>query len=142
MYDLIFPAMLVLLWTGIRVTLPAVNVDLDFDNAHATFCILLDKYLAIAKGLVFVDILLALLPSSRAVSEMPAHCCLAGAVCGILFCVWLTSIYEIYLQVRYPRFNGNQLGPSNYSASKRAVTLALGWGMVLFSVIGLVVVLA
>lgn len=141
MNNLIFPGTLILLWVAIRVTLPSVNVDLDFDNAHATFTILLDKYLVIARGLVALDVVLSFLAAYRQ-SEMPAHCCLAGAVCGILFCVWLTSQYEMYLQVRYPRFNGGQLGPSNYSAGKRAVTLALGWGMVLFSVVGLVAVLA
>lgn len=142
MNNLIFPGTLILLWVAIRVTLPSVNVDLDFDNAHATFTFLLDKYLLIARGLIAVDIVLSLLPMSRTASPMPAHCLAAGAVCGILFCVWLTSQYEMYLQVRYPRFNGGQLGPSNYTASKRATTLALGWGMVLFTVIGLVVVLA
>lgn len=141
MDNLIFPGTMILLLVAIRVTLPSVNVDLDFDNAHATFTILLDKYLLIARGLIALDVVLSFLAASRQES-MPAHCCLAGAVCGILFCVWLTSQYEIYLQNRYPRFNGGSLGPSVYTAGKRAVTLALGWGMVLFTVIGLVVVLA
>lgn len=140
MNNLIFPGTLILLWVAIRVTLPSVNVDLDFDNAHATFVILLDKYLWISRGLIALDVVLSFLATYRQ-TPLPAHCCLAGAVSGILFCVWLTSQYEMYLQVRYPRFTG-ALGPSVYTASKRAVTLALGWGMVLFTVIGLVVVLA
>lgn len=141
MLDLIFPGTLLLLWGAIRLTLPSVVFDFDFDNAHATFVILLDKYLWIARGMVMLDVLLALLPSARVVANIPAHCCVAGAVSGILFCVWITSQYEVYVQNRYPRGPG-PLGPSVYTASKRAVTLALGWGMVLFTVVGLVVVLA
>ena len=141
MLDLIFPGTLILLWVAIRVTLPSVAFEFDFDNTHGTFAILLPYYLSIARGLVAVNLLLALLPELRANSPIPMHCCVAGAVTGILFCVWILTTYEGYLQIRYPRFTGS-LGPSNYSASKRAVTLALGWGMVLFTIIGLVVVLA
>jgi hypothetical protein len=141
MYDLIFPGTLILLWVAIRVMLPSVAFDFDFDNAHATFVILLDKYLWIARGLVMLDVLLALLPASRVVSDMPSHCCLAGAVSGILFCVWMITQYEVYVANRYPR-GASHLGQSTYTASKRAVTLALGWGMVLFTVVGLLAVLA
>ncbi len=141
MIDLIFPGMLLLLWAGVRITLPDVQYDLDFDQAHATFMLLLDKYLWVTRTMVVIDFLLALLPSSRLVSNMPVHCCIAGMVCGILFSVWILSQYEVYLHVRYPRGSG-PLGPSTYSAGKRAVTMALGWGTVLFTIIGLVVALA
>jgi hypothetical protein len=62
--------------------------------------------------------------------------CLAGAVYGLLFNVYLVLRYESYLHVRYPR-NGMP-GRSDYTVSRYALTLALGFSAVFLTLIGVI----
>jgi hypothetical protein len=110
----------VLLWVGVRITLPSVNFEFDFDQNHGTFFLLMEKYLWTVRGMVAVDLVLAYLRPHTQASQV----CLCGGIAGILFCVWLLVCYEGYLGARYPRNNGPS--KSNYTPGKYATTLALG----------------
>jgi hypothetical protein len=127
---------LMMLWVGIRISLPSLPIEMDFDTNHGTFFLLFDKYTMLARGMVIVDLLLAYLrPSSPA-----AHICLAGGVTGFLFCLWLLRSYECYVHGRYPKNNGPSV--SNYTPNRYATTMALGYATVIFTVMGVVMVLA
>jgi hypothetical protein len=125
-----------LLWVAIRMTLPNVKFEFDFDNNHGTFFLFLDKYLWLVRSMIAVDLILAYLRSNLPASRL----CLAGAVAGTLFSVWLLTQYELYVHSRYPRNNGPS--SSNYTPNKRATTMALGYATVVFTVVGVVAVLA
>jgi|SRR6185437_15317505 len=132
----IFPATIAVLWIAVRITLPNLPVDLDFDANHGTFFVLLNQYVGMTKCMVALDLVLAWYGRQNPMAD---HCCLAGAIAGILFCVWTTAAYERYLHARYPR-NGS-MSTCNYTPSKYATTLALGAGTLMFTIMGIVVVL-
>lgn len=133
----IYPAIVAVLWAVIRVTLPNVPIDLDFDTSHGTFFIVMGNYISLARGMAILDLLLAWFSRDN---PGAVRVCLSGALCGIFFCVYLVFAYERYLHGRYPKNGGPSM--SNYTPTKYATTLTLGLATVVFTVMGIVMVLA
>lgn len=134
MQNFIFLAVPLLVWAFYRLNLPNIQWELDFDQAHGTFSLLIDRYLFIARMMIAVDLLAALVGKWNQASRDVEVCCLVGAAYAFLFSVWITTMFESYLHARYPR-NGSA-GTSPYTTSKLALTKALGISAVVFSLIG------
>ena len=138
MTDILIPILLCpfILWAYFRVSLPNTSFEFDFDTAHATFSLLLDRFVGLARTIMAVGFGMALASKYTHASSDAVCLCLAGAVYGLLFNVWIVTCYESYLHIRYPR-NGMS-GQSNYTVSRYALTLALGFSAVFLTVIGVI----
>ena len=83
----------------------------------------------------------------------PVILMVAGSVYAFVFNVWVTWCYEGYLHSKYPKNNipimpgmykpGDAVpvlvGPSNYTAPKYSITMALGLSSVVLFVSGIIV---
>ena len=138
MSDILIPILLCpfVLWAYFRVSLPNTSFEFDFDTAHATFSLLLDRFVGLARTIMAVGFGMALASKYTHASSDAVCLCLAGAVYGLLFNVYLVLRYESYLHCRYPR-NGMP-GQSNYTVSRYALTLALGFSAVFLTLVGVV----
>jgi len=138
MSDVLIPILLCpfVLWAYFRVSLPNTSFEFDFDTAHATFSLLLDRFVSLARVLMAVGFGMALASKYTHASSDVVYLCLAGAVYGLLFNIYLVLRYESYLHSKYPR-NGMP-GQSNYTVSRYALTLALGFSAVFLTLVGIV----
>jgi len=138
MTDILIPILLCpfILWAYFRVSLPNTSFEFDFDTAHATFSLLLDRFVGLARTIMAVGFGMALASKYTHASSDVVYLCLAGAVYGLLFNVYLVLRYESYLHCRYPR-NGIP-GQSNYTVSRYSLTLALGFSAVFMTLVGVV----
>ena len=138
MSDVLIVAVPAIIWIFNRVSMENAPTDFDFDTAHATFYLLLGHYLGLARFMVVVDLVAALVGKHYQVGGDAIWFCLAGAAYGFLFSVWLVLVYERYLHVRYSR--SGALGISNYTVTRRSCTNALGFSAIIFSVAGVAMV--
>lgn len=123
------------LFAVIRLATPGGRYDLDFDQVHATFFAMLDRYTVIAKSIAILAIATAVYGRYVGVSEFVIATAIAGAADAVYFIVWITSCYETYLHARYPK---NQIGgTSSYTASAYAATRALGYSSIIFTLYAL-----
>jgi hypothetical protein len=138
MPTILIPVMLcpLVLWAFFRVSLSNTMFEFDFDAAHATFSLMLGHFVSIARLLMAVGFGMALASKYTHASSDVIWVCLAGAIYGLLFNVYLCLRYESYLAVRYPH-NGMP-GQSNYTVSRYATTLALGWSAVILTLMGVI----
>ena len=123
-------------WGLFRISLANTTFEFDFDTAHATFTLMIGHFVSIARLLMAVGFGMALASKYTHASSDVVICCLAGAVYGLLFNVRILVFYEGYLHVRYPR-NGMP-GQSNYTVSRYATILALGWSAVFLTLVGVI----
>jgi hypothetical protein len=136
---LLVPLLVPLLWGLLRLVTPSVAYDLDFDTGHGTFLMLYQQY-ARCLWAIFWTGLLGAVADQGAVGHGDAPAVLLGsAVHALVTNLWLLLSYERYLQGRYPR--DGSLGPSNYTANRYALTLALAAGTVGLFVTGLALAL-
>lgn len=124
------------LWGFFRISLANTTFEFDFDTAHATFSLMIGHFVSIARLLMAVGFGMALASKYTHSSSDVIWVCLAGAVYGLLFNVRILVFYEGYLHVRYPR-NGMP-GQSNYTVSRYATILALGWSAVFLTLVGVI----
>ena len=138
MSTILIPILLcpLVLWGFFRVSLANTTFEFDFDTAHATFSLMIDRFIGLARVLMAVGFGMALASKYTHASSDAVLSCLAGAVYGLLFNVYLVLRYESYLHCRYPR-NGMP-GQSNYTVSRYALTLALGFSAVFLTLIGVI----
>jgi hypothetical protein len=138
MTTILIPILLcpLVLWAYFRVSLPNTTFEFDFDTAHATFSLMIDRFIGIARTIMAVGFGMALASKYTHASSDVVICCLAGAIYGFLFNVYLVCRYETYLHLRYPR-NGMP-GQSNYTVSRYATTLALGWSAMFLTLVGVI----
>jgi hypothetical protein len=122
------------IWLSVRSILPNRAYDFDFDTQHATFSLLLGYYVKIAGGMIAVCIAAALFSRWQHIGREIVLVCAAGALYAFLFVLWLVVVFEIYCHRRYLR--SGALGPSIYGPNKYALTHALGWSAVIFTIIG------
>jgi hypothetical protein len=133
---LIFIAIPALIWTILRLTLPNQRWEWDWSQAESTFTLLLGHYMRLVQGMVIADVLLAFADARLEVPFAAESCCLAGAIYGLLFLVWLLTHYEYYVHQRYRR--DGSAGFSPYTTAQYAMTRTLGYSTVLFTIAGLV----
>ena len=109
-------------------------IDLDNGTCPASFYVLLALYRRVAMTIFGIGLVLGLFFANRQ-ETAPATFLIAAAIYGLLFTSWLTVCYEQYLAVRY---RAPDLGPSNYTGHRYAVTLTFGWSAVALFVLGIV----
>jgi hypothetical protein len=134
--EFIFAGLPAGIWLVLRVILPNKTFDFDWDAQHATFMLLIDKFLVIAGSIAVIGMMLALYDAHRSLPLVVTGSCLAAALYAFLFILHLVTSYQTYLHHRYQR--SGMLGPSTYTTAKYALTNALGWSAVVFFIYGVV----
>lgn len=129
----LFPAMLFLV---LRMVMPNVRYEFDFDQSHATFVIIYDR-LAKIGWMIFGFGLVGAFAFQRFIGVGEASVTLlAAALFALMSNAWSLVAYEGYLHERYPRSGAP--GVSNYTVTKYAVTITLGTTMVVFFIVGVI----
>lgn len=132
--DWIFILLPCLIWLVLRLTLPNHVWDMDFDTGHGTFAIMLGTYLKFVGLMVVAGLGMALLGRWQHEPDGVVAACLAGALYAFLFALHTTIRYELYLHSRYPRTG--LIGTSPYTTAQYAMTHALAWSAVAFTIYG------
>jgi hypothetical protein len=127
---LFFP---LLFWIGFRLVLGKGPFEMDFAMHKFSFLMVFPLYKVVYWVIFILSIIGAFIFADLKLPHL-GEIFLLGAVCAILFNLWVAVCYESYLAIRYSMTSPQQ---SNYTGWKYSLTLTLGTSAITLFLIGL-----